>query len=136
MEKQGYNEMAYMLLRVTMGLNIMFHGVVRLPKIAAFREWMVSEFAGTFLPSWSVYTFSSVLPVLEFVIGLLILLGLFTFLATSAGALLMACLVTGACLLEQWEWAGLQMIYALFYYFLIVNISNNSYSFDTLFIRK
>jgi len=57
---------AYVLSRVTLGLNICLHGVVRLIKgLHSFAESLVPLFAKTPLPSWIVYDFLYVLPILE-----------------------------------------------------------------------
>jgi thiosulfate dehydrogenase [quinone] large subunit len=53
-------ELAYSLLRATLGLNILMHGIARLllgP--AGFAEKLVGLFTKTPLPSWSVYGFGS-----------------------------------------------------------------------------
>ncbi|MGY0425417.1 MAG: DoxX family membrane protein [Polaribacter sp.] len=123
-------QMGFALLRITIGINLFAHGLVRLPKIAGFRDWMVTQFKETMLPQWSVYTWKTVLPILEFTVGGLLILGLFTYRASIAGALIIAILILGSCLAENWGWAGGQMIYGLFFYFLISNIDKNAIALD------
>lgn len=135
--EKNKSSLAYLVIRVAMGINLMCHGLVRLPKIAGFRSWMVEEFQSSIIPSWSVYAWASVLPILEFVIGLLLIVGLFTYRATIAGATLIAILILGSCLHEKWEWAGIQMIYILFFYVLISKVDDNSCcSIDKLIIKN
>ncbi len=42
---------AFVLLRVAMGVDILTHGAIRLPKINGFRSWMVELYADTLIPS-------------------------------------------------------------------------------------
>lgn len=135
MMKTTPKQTAYVLLRITMGVNLFAHGLVRLPKITGFRDWMMTQFQDTILPQWSVYAWGSVLPILELLVGGLLILGLFTYRAAIAGALLIAMLILGSCLAEHWEWAGGQMIYALFFYFIISNTNDNVFALD-LKIKK
>ncbi|KIX21795.1 hypothetical protein SY27_08455 [Flavobacterium sp. 316] len=122
---------AYVLLRITMGINIFCHGFVRIPKLTSFRDWMVNTFVDSMLPSWTVYSWGTILPFIEFIIGLFLIIGFRTYETTIAGASMIAILIFGSCLTENWEWAGIQMIYALFFYFLISNIENNKFVIDT-----
>ena len=45
---------AYTLLRITMGVNFLGHGLVRFSKLDTFRNWMTGAFQNTILPSFSV----------------------------------------------------------------------------------
>lgn len=117
---------AFVLLRVAMGINILVHGAVRLPKISKFRDWMVKFYADTPMPSTVTSVFATVLPFIEFTIGILLILGIFTQKTLNAGAILIIILLFGSAMKEKWEWVGLQMIYVLCYYFLIKNIHHNS----------
>ena len=128
-------QMAYILLRITMGVNFLGHGLVRFSKLDVFRDWMVGAFQNSILPSFAVTAWGSVLPFLEFGIGLLLILGLFTYRASIAGALVIITLILGSTLIENWDWAGMQMIYGLFFYFLISNIDKNTWAIDNL-IKK
>jgi len=121
-------QMAYILLRITMGVNFLGHGLVRFSKLDAFRDWMVGAFQDSILPSFAVKAWGSVLPFLEFGIGLLLILGIFTYRASIAGALVIITLILGSTLIENWDWAGMQMIYALFFYFLISKVENDTFS--------
>jgi len=67
---------AYLLLRITIGLNIFIHGLSRLLMgLTVFADSLVPMFAKTFLPGWSVYAFGLVLPWVETILGILLLLG-------------------------------------------------------------
>ena len=90
--------LAYLLLRLTLGLNILLHGAVRLPALGAFAEGMVRQLTDTPLPAVAVRLFGLVLPFLEAAIGLLLTIGLWTRRALVAGGLLVAALVFGTAL--------------------------------------
>jgi uncharacterized membrane protein YphA (DoxX/SURF4 family) len=70
--------LAYLLLRLTLGLNILLHGAVRLPALGAFAAGMVQQFADSPLPAMAVRLFGLLLPFLETAIGLLLTIGLWT----------------------------------------------------------
>ena len=127
---------AYTLLRMTMGVNFLGHGLVRFSKLDAFRDWMVGAFQNSILPSFAVTAWGSVLPFLEFGIGLLLILGLFTYRASIAGALVIITLILGSTLIENWEWVGMQMIYGLFFYFLISKVENDVFSLSNILLKN
>jgi thiosulfate dehydrogenase [quinone] large subunit len=87
---------------------------------------MVTTFKDSLMPSFAVFSWGSVLPFLEFGIGLLLILGLFTYRASITGAIVIIFLLFGSTLIENWDWVGIQMIYGLFFYFLISNTEKNS----------
>lgn len=76
--------------------------------------------------------FANTLPWAEAVIGLLILLGAATRPALISGALMMAVLTFGASLLQDWNVAGVQMIYAVVYFLLLAFAEHNQWSIDGL----
>lgn len=127
MNKNG----AYFLLRLSMGVNFLGHGLVRIPKLSAFAEGMTNSFEKSWLPQPWVYIFSTTLPFLEFIIGLMLILGFKTRIASFAGAGLIIMLLFGSSTVENWEAMGIQMIYALFFYILISRLEDNSYSVDS-----
>lgn len=110
---------AYLLLRLTLGINFLGHGLVRFPKISEFRIWMSGEFQNSIIPPLVINAFATLLPFIEFAIGFLLIIGLFTRYTLVAGALLMISLIFGSCMIEKWEYTGFQMIYALFFFILL-----------------
>ena len=130
-------DMAYTLLRLALGLNIFIHGLGRLgPNYQKFVDWTLGLFQGSPLPEFAVTAFAHSIPVLELVIGGLVLLGLFTFPALIAGTLVMIALMTGMCVLQKWEIVGIQMNYILLYSILIFFLQNNQISVDALIFKK
>lgn len=121
---------AYLLLRVSMGVNLLGHGLARIPKLSVFAEGMTKSFEKSWLPQPFVHLFSTTLPFLELVIGAMLILGFKTRIANCAGAVLIIALLFGSSTIENWEAMGIQMIYALFFYILISRLEDNRYALD------
>ena len=128
--------LAYLLLRLTLGINILLHGAVRLPALGAFVAGTVQQFADTPLPAVAVRLFGLSLPFLETAIGLLLIVGLWTRWALVAGALLIAALVFGTALRSDWETLSIQMIYAIIYYLLLTGRTYDYFALDTLCTKR
>jgi thiosulfate dehydrogenase [quinone] large subunit len=128
-------KLAYAMLRFTLGLAFLMHGLVRLPHLTAFADGLVKLFAQTFLPAFLVRVFAIGLVFVETIVGLLILLGLWTRAALFVGALSMAALVFGTALRSDWETLAIQMLYALIYAALIATREYNAYSLDARIAR-
>lgn len=130
---QGDRTLAYLLLRTTIGMNIAIHGVSRLlTGPGSFAHSLIPLFQRTLLPVWSVLAFGLALPWLETILGLLLLLGLGTRLALIGGSLLLVLLTFGSTLRQDWQSAGLQLIYAFVYAALLASRDCNLYSVDWL----
>ncbi len=124
-------EFAYLLLRLTLGINILMHGLSRiLSGLASFAAGMVQQFAHTPLPSPLVHAFAYTLPWSELLIGIAILLGLWTRAALILGALEIIVLTFGIGLTQNWTVAGIQMIYAMVYAILLAFGEYNRWSID------
>lgn len=130
--KQQTIEVAYLILRLTMGVNMFTHGVARLLNIEGFNSWMIGQFSDTILPEFMVSLSSYMIPLAEFIIGFLLIVGLFTSRALLLGALLIVFLVFGSGLQENWNVMSSQMIYAIFFFILSYLIELNRYSLDRL----
>lgn len=112
--------LSYALLRVTLGANICMHGVVRWSKgLSFFAASLTAMFQKTLLPSWTVYSFGYILPVIEALLGFALLIGIQTRRVLVAGAFVMLLLTFGSTLREDWQVAGLQLIYSLTYVILL-----------------
>ena len=124
---------AYVLLRVTLGLNICLHGVVRWTKgLHSFAESLVPLFANTPLPPWSVFDFGYVIPILEAIVGAAVLFGLQTRRALQAGSILMLVLMFGSSLREDWSTVGIQLTYSVVYCILIAGVRFDGFGIDRL----
>lgn len=124
---------AYVLLRVTLGLNIFLHGAVRWTKgLHSFAESLVPLFAKTPLPPWCVFDFGYVIPILEALVGAAVLFGLQTRRALQAGSILMLVLMFGSSLREDWSTVGIQLTYSVIYCVLIAGVRFDGFGIDRL----
>jgi thiosulfate dehydrogenase [quinone] large subunit len=94
---------AYLLVRLTIGASLLGHGLVRLPKLAAFHAQLMGEFKASILPGVLVSACGYALPFAELVTGVLLLAGALTRAAAVAGALVMIVLVFGATSIEHFN---------------------------------
>jgi thiosulfate dehydrogenase (quinone) large subunit len=131
-------QLAYLVFRLTIGINILVHGAGRIfgPGAEAFATTTTAEFSKTALPAGMVHAFLIVLPFAEAVLGVLTTLGLLTRWALALSGLMIAVLVFGTAMRSDWTTVGVQMIYAITYYLLLVNRSANRFSLDTLFEQR
>jgi thiosulfate dehydrogenase (quinone) large subunit len=129
--------LAFLLLRLTLGLNICMHGVSRiLAGPAAFAGSLVLMFQKTSLPAWSVHLFGLILPWTEAILGILLFLGLCTRFALVTGSLLILTLMFGTTLRQDWSTAAVQLTYAAVYAALLALDRWNDYSLDRLLWRS
>ncbi|GAB3950605.1 hypothetical protein GCM10028805_29000 [Spirosoma harenae] len=111
------NALAQIVIRIGLGINMLMHGLVRIPKLAAFVAKTEAGFATTMLPPIAIKAFLYTLPFLEFSIGVLILLGgKFGKWGYFLGGILMGALLFGTSLKEDWSGAGNQLIYVIGFY--------------------
>jgi thiosulfate dehydrogenase [quinone] large subunit len=112
---------AYLMARLPMGLSFFGHGLIRITKLDTFSNGMVKQFSKSILPEGFVSAFGHVLPFLEFITGVLLLLGLFTRSALILGTAIILMLIFGTSLIEQWNGIFTQLFYAAYlavlYYF-------------------
>lgn len=109
------------------------HGLVRLPKLALFSGWMTGQFEKSMLPVALVKPFSYTLPIAEFLVGLLLIAGLFTRQASILGGIVMLSLLFGSTMIEQWDWLTGQLIHLAFFAILLQFNASNSCALDNLF---
>ena len=134
---QTHRQLAYALFRALLGIDICLHGVTRLTAgESAFAGKIVSQFSHTILPHGLVLAYALTLPWAEAIIGLLILLGLRTQEALAAGFLVMLSLMFGTSLMQDWQIAGLQLIYGISYAGLLFLLPYNEFSVDSLLDRR
>ena len=123
-----HKKLAYFFARITLGVNFSIHGLVRMPKLKRFAEGIMKGFEGTMLPEFIVIPFAYAIPILELILGLMLLVGIYTNRALAASAILMVVLIAGSAFKEDWGAVSTQMLYALFIFFLIFFQENNSWS--------
>jgi thiosulfate dehydrogenase (quinone) large subunit len=123
---------AYTILRLSFGANILLHGLSRvLNGRAAFLAYLTHYFEHSHLvPAGMLPAFGTVLPWVETTLGLLLVLGLFSRFTLIAGSLVLLILVIGTNLAQDWLVSGLQLIYCFIYYYLLIHLEQNSVSLD------
>jgi thiosulfate dehydrogenase [quinone] large subunit len=123
---------AYTILRVSFGANIMLHGVSRIVMgHAAFLAYLTHYFEkASYVPVGMLSIFATVQPWVELILGLLLMIGLASRFSLIAGGLVILSLVIGTNLAQDWLVSGLQLIYAFLYYYLLAHLDQNRYSID------
>jgi thiosulfate dehydrogenase (quinone) large subunit len=124
-------QIAYALFRITLGLDMFLHGVMRMPTLGAWVDTTTKLFDNSFLPTALVRGFLYILPFPETLIGALLILGFFTRGALVAGSVTMIILVFGTGTRQDWTTVGLQMVYALYYYLMLARLDDNWLAVDT-----
>jgi thiosulfate dehydrogenase [quinone] large subunit len=129
--------LGYFILRLSLGVDMLIHLVVR--------EWGVSQdfvpatekmFVGNLLPMSWVHYFLTVLPYFEGLLGILLILGLWSRAAITAEGLLVTVLLFGTALRSDWTVVSHQMIYLLFVFLLLAVEDWDYFSVDAWLARR
>lgn len=120
--------LAHALARLGLGINIALHGAVRVPKLETFSNGLREQFQASILPGPLVFASGYGIVAGEVIIGVLLILGVRLKASLVAGMLLMILLITGSCLIENWNAAGTQMVYLAFYAGLLATVKWDAYS--------
>jgi thiosulfate dehydrogenase [quinone] large subunit len=124
--------LAYALLRITLGIDILLHGATRLlAGLGGFIDATARQFAATPMPPVLVRACAALIPPAELVIGALLVLGWRTRWALVAGSVLLILLVTGTAVRNDWSTLATQMLYALLYYLLLRHRGDNWLAIDS-----
>ena len=122
---------AYAIFRLTFGVNIGFRGIVRIANgLDNFTAGLLKQFAVTSFPLGAVNAFGHTVPLLETVVGILLILGLWTRGALIIGGLMMTALTFGTMFLQNFDLAWLQLTYAMAFFALLALRSWNLISVD------
>lgn len=105
----------FFFLRLPLAISLLGHGLVRLPKLQAFSEWMVGSMEKSVLPAALVTPFSYALPVIEAIVGLFLLIGFQVRYTLYAGLVLMSILILGSSSIENWGAIEAQLIHAAYF---------------------
>lgn len=123
---------AYTFLRVIFGINFFNHGFTRMGNLPAFAQSMIEMFQETFAPAWMVGAIGFCVPIVELIVGILIIVGWRTLPALMTGFGLMGVLMFGVTLLQNWDTATSQLIYCLVFFILIACNNYNFISIDAM----
>jgi thiosulfate dehydrogenase [quinone] large subunit len=114
-----------------LGIDLLVHGGIRIWNgPSKFVTWMAGQFAGTPLPRGLAVAFGWPLPFLELVLGILLAIGLFTRGTLTVAFLLIAALVFGSSVRQDWPTVGVQLVYALTYFVLLTHVDRDELSVD------
>ncbi len=136
-QAESHKPLAYLLMRMSLGVNFFGHGFFRLLRGAgAFAEGTVKGIDKGPLPHVLTYAFLYATPFIELTLGVLLIVGLFTRASLTAGALFMMALTVGTTSIQNWEGAGTQLGYSLVFFFMLWFLEANSLSLDGLMTRR
>jgi thiosulfate dehydrogenase (quinone) large subunit len=128
--------LAYALLRISLGINFAGHGLIRIHNgIAAFAQTTTEHLAKSPLPSTLTYAFSYAIPFLEAILGLTLILGVFTRISLVCGAVFMMLLTVGVTANQQWDLASQQLLYSVVFFLLLFFLDENNLSLDSALRR-
>jgi len=129
--------LGYFILRLSLGIDMLMHYVVRTWGISQdFVPVTEKMFVGNLLPMSWVHYFLTYLPYFEGVLGVLLIIGLWSRLALTAEGLLVTVLLFGTALRSDWTVVSHQMIYLLFVFILLAVEDYDYFSVDSLLERR
>jgi thiosulfate dehydrogenase (quinone) large subunit len=128
--------LAYALLRIALGVNFAGHGLIRIHNgAAAFAQATAEHLAKSPLPPSLIYAFSYAIPFIEAILGLTLILGIFTRISLVCGAIFMMLLTVGVAANQQWDLAGQQLLYSVVFFLLLYLHEHNQFSLDSALRR-
>ena len=128
--------LAHALVRLSLGINLLGHGITRIGNIPEFAAAMQKMFEKTWLPAPIVTLVGDIIPPLELIFGIVLIAGWYLRPALIGGTLFMCLLTFGATQIQNWTVASEQMIYAAFFAVLLATASWDRYSLDSASHRK
>jgi thiosulfate dehydrogenase [quinone] large subunit len=132
-----HKSLAYALLRIALGVNFAGHGLIRIYNgVGAFATSTAEHLAKSPLPHTFTFGFSYAIPFLEAILGLTLILGVFTRIALVCGAVFMMALTIGITANQQWDVASEQLIYTVVFFLLLYFIEHNSLALDNYLRRS
>jgi thiosulfate dehydrogenase [quinone] large subunit len=132
-----HKPLAYALLRVAFGVNFAGHGLIRIYNgVGTFATTTAEHMAKSPLPHGLNLSFSYAIPFLEAVLGLTLVLGVFTRISLVCGAVFMMTLTIGITANQQWDVAGQQLLYSVVFFLLLFLIEHNALAVDNYLRRS
>jgi thiosulfate dehydrogenase [quinone] large subunit len=126
---------AHGLLRFTLGVALLMHGVVRIHAgVSAFATAQTRAFspADWILRPAAVHAFATAIPFVELALGIMLVLGLLSLPALLLTGLWIATLVFGSCAIQDWQAVGIQLVYAVVVFLLIFGQPFDQWSADSV----
>lgn len=125
------NQVFYFFLRLPIAASLLGHGLVRLPKLGMFSEWMLKEMEKSIIPQLLILPFSYLLPIIEALLGLLLLIGFKTKYTIYASLGLMSILILGSSSIENWGAVQPQLLHSLYLFALLCIIEKVSFKINS-----
>ena len=123
--------LAYALLRIAFGVNFAGHGLIRIYNgVGTFATTTAEHLAKSPLPHGFTLAFSYAMPFLEAILGLTLILGVFTRISLVCGAVFMMALTIGITANQQWDVASQQLLYSVVFFLLLYLIEHNALALD------
>jgi thiosulfate dehydrogenase [quinone] large subunit len=123
--------LAYALLRIAFGVNFAGHGLIRIYNgVSTFATTTAEHLTKSPLPHSFTYAFSYAIPFFEAILGLTLILGVFTRAALICGAVFMMTLTIGVTANQQWDIASQQLLYSVIFFLLLFFLDENTLSLD------
>jgi thiosulfate dehydrogenase [quinone] large subunit len=109
----------FFFLRLPIAVSLFGHGLVRLPKLPAFTDWLVTTMEKSVIPEFLIVPFGYFLPIAEFLIGLSLLIGFRMKYSLFAGLALMSVLIFGSSSIENWSAIESQLLHSFYLFGLV-----------------
>ncbi len=123
--------LAYALLRIAFGVNFAGHGLIRIYiGVAFFAATTAEHLAKSPLPHSLTYAFSYAIPFLEAILGLTLILGVFTRISLVCGVVFIMLLTIAVTANQQWDVASQQLLYSVVFFLLLFFIEHNALALD------
>lgn len=126
---------AYVLLRIVVGINYFNHGFTRMGNIPGFMDAMVGAMEGAWMPEPLVRLTAFLVSPVELIAGLLLMIGLFTRFSLIVLFVLMAILMYGVTIVQNWDSASSQLIYNIVLFILLAGAGYNRLALDDVFFK-
>lgn len=105
---------AFFFLRLPIAISLLGHGLVRIPKLHTFSEWMVTTMEKSMIPKLVIVPFGYVLPFAEAILGILLLINFKTKYTLYSALVLMSILIFGSCSIENWSAIEAQLLHSFY----------------------
>lgn len=105
---------AFFFLRLPIAISLLGHGLVRIPKLHTFSEWMVTTMEKSMIPKLVIVPFGYVLPIVEAILGILLLINFKTKYTLYSALVLMSILIFGSCSIENWSAIEAQLLHSFY----------------------
>lgn len=118
--KPTISKYSYFFLRLPLALSMLGHGLVRLPKLSVFANGLAAKMSASWIPQPIILGFNYIVPFVEFITGLLLLLGLYTRQTLYVMLSLMAIFIFGNTTIENFDGLTPLFIHAIYMALLLI----------------